>query len=249
MSATEARLAAYAAENATSIARNSALAKQEHSSLEEMEAAQREISRLDREAARKEEEDEKRAREANRRDLIQQIADGKGDPEELARQSQKVILKKSTARRTAADKVRLQQHVQDVKQVTGKELFGSNTRNGTADPSFTIKGLKAVVVEAPVKPYDPFGGMNMESSYYTLQDYYENSWLDKARADPQINAGGYDLKEYYARTMLEAYSGLCCFISDEKIVNLGLDDLEAIGTEGAAVAATEQVDPAMYDSP
>ena len=214
-----------------------------------MEAAQREISRLDREAARKEEEDEKRAREADRRDLIQQIADGKGDPEELARQSQKVVLKKSTARRTAADKARQQQHIQDVKHVVGKELFGSNTGNGTADPSFTIKGLKAVVAEAPVKPYDPFGGMNMESKYYKLQDHYENSWLDKARADPQTNAGGYDLKEYYARTMLEAYAGLCCFVSDERAVTLGLDHLEAIGTEGAAVAATEQVDLAMYDSP
>ncbi|KAL8806161.1 MAG: hypothetical protein Q9223_004921, partial [Gallowayella weberi] len=40
-------------------------------------------------------------------------------------------------------------------------------------------------------------------------------WLDHARTDPSILAGGYDLREYYQRTMLEAFAGLGCFIEEE----------------------------------
>lgn len=48
-----------------------------------------------------------------------------------------------------------------------------------------------------------------------LQEYYEHPWLDSARTDPQITAGGYDVREYYARTMLEAFAGLGCFVDAE----------------------------------
>lgn len=30
-----------------------------------------------------------------------------------------------------------------------------------------------------------------------------------------ITAGGFDLREYYARTLLEAFAGLGCFIAEE----------------------------------
>ncbi|MCJ1245071.1 TFIIH/NER complex subunit [Trapelia coarctata] len=239
VAATQAKLAAYKAENSTSIARNSVLANQEHVSFEEQEAAQRELSRLNREAAFKEMEDEKREREAGRKEMINRIATGSGDPDEIARQSQKVVLKQSTARRTAAEKARQQQHAQDTKQVKSKEVLGSTIGNGAADSSFTFAGLKPVVMAEPEKPYDPLGGVRMEPQYYTLQSYYEHSWLDNARNDPQITAGGYDVTEYYTRALLESNAGLCCFIADEKAVTLDLDD-EAVGTAGAALAAAEK---------
>ncbi|MCJ1431844.1 TFIIH/NER complex subunit [Xylographa pallens] len=212
VAATEAKLAAYSAENSASIGKNAVLAIQEHSSLEEREAAQREISRLSREAARKEEEDQKQAREAGRREFTQLVAAGKAGPEELLRQTQKVVLKKSTARRPAVDKARLQQGM----EFKSKDPFSNASGNGAADPSFTIRGLKAPVIVEEQKPYDPFGGMSMDTLYYSLQAYYEHPWLENARNDAVITAGGYDVQEYYARAMLEGNAGLCCFIADEK---------------------------------
>ena len=57
--------------------------------------------------------------------------------------------------------------------------------------------------------------MAQTRDYYILQEYYEHPWLEKARSDPQITAGGYDVKEYYTRTMTEAFAGLGCFIAEE----------------------------------
>ncbi|MCJ1400306.1 TFIIH/NER complex subunit [Xylographa trunciseda] len=244
--ATEAKLAAYSAENSASIGKNAVLAIQEHSSIEEREAAQREISRLSREAARKEEEDQKLAREAGRREFTQLVGAGKAAPEELLRHTQKVVLKKSTARRSVAEKLRLQQ-AQDLKSAPSKDPFSSVSGNSAADPSFTIRGLKAPVIVEEQKPYDPFGGMSMDTLYYSLQAHYEHPWLENARNDAVITAGGYDVQEYYARAMLEGNAGLCCFIADEKAISGDLGDEKAIATAGAADAATEEGDIDMSD--
>ena len=246
VAATEARLAAYSAENSASIGKNAVLAIQEHSSLEEREAAQREISRLSREAARKEEEDQKQAREAGRREFTQLVAAGKAGLEGLLRPTQKVVLKKSTARRTVAEKTRLLQGP-ELKTGQSKDPFSSVGKNGAADPSFTILGLKAPVVMEEQKPYDPFGGMSMDSLYYSLQTYYEHPWLENARNDAVITAGGYDIQEYYARAMLEGNAGLCCYIADEKATTRGLGDEKAVATAGAADAAATEGDIDMSD--
>ncbi|MCJ1377342.1 TFIIH/NER complex subunit [Xylographa soralifera] len=244
--ATEAKLAAYSAENSASIGKNAVLAIQEHSSLEEREAAQREISRLSREAARKEEEDQKQAREAGRREFTQLVAAGKAGPEELVRQTQKVVLKKSTARRSAIEKTRLQQG-SEPQMGQSKDPFGSASGNGAADPSFMIRGLKAPVVVEQQKPYDPFGGMSMDTLYYSLQTYYEHPWLENARNDAVITAGGYDVQEYYARAMLEGNAGLCCYLADEKVTSGGLEEEKAVATAGAADAVAKEGDIDMSD--
>lgn len=91
------------------------------------------------------------------------------------------------------------------------------------------------MVAEPEKPYDPFGGVQEKREYYVLQDHYEHPWLDNARTDPQITAGGYDVHEYYARTMLEAFAGLGCFI-DEEIPGRDLPADKSVATAGAAAA-------------
>ena len=72
-----------------------------------------------------------------------------------------------------------------------------------------------------------------------LQDYYEHPWLDNARTDPQITAGGYDVHEYYARTMLEAFAGLGCFVEAEMAgrdvpADMAVATTAAAATGGAA---------------
>ena len=222
MAATEATLAAHAAQNASSISRNASLQTQESASLEARQAHEKEQARLRREAARKEEDDERREKEEGKLEILDRMATSTGDADAIAREGQRVVLKKSTARRTAAEKARQQQ----------PDPFG-NSDNGAS--SFTIKGLKPTVLAEPEKPYDPFGGMQDNRDYYVLQDYYEHPWLDNARTDPQITAGGYDVREYYARAMLEAFAGLGCFIKEE-IAGRDMPVDKSVATTVAAAA-------------
>ncbi len=195
--ATEAKLAAYAKQNAQDIAQNKVLSAQESASTEAQFAAQKEGARLRREAARKEEDDERREREEGRREVIDRIATSTEDPDKI----QKVVLKKSTARRTAAERARQEE---------------SMKVDNSAAPIFSIAGLKPVVAPEPDKVYDPFAGYVMKSEYYTLQNKYDNPIFEKGlKTDPKIIAGGYDVGEYCARAMLEASSGLGVFVEDE----------------------------------
>ncbi|MCJ1406764.1 TFIIH/NER complex subunit [Ptychographa xylographoides] len=251
VAANEAKLNAYAKDNADSIAQNALVASTEHSSLEEREAAQREASRLSREVARREEEAEKREKELERRQALQQIAEN-GSTTISALDEQKVVLKQSGARRVAVEKARQVQAASDRKLASNMTSSGipSNTitiSNPTADSTFTVKGLKAPVKQVAEAPYDPFGGLIMDFKYYSLQSDYEHSWLDDTKTKPMYLAGGYDVHEYYARALLESNAGLCCYIADEKAQDITGSGDKALGTVGAAVAARQAGDIDMGD--
>ena len=207
--ATEQKLASYAQQNARSISRNQELQTQESANAEAQLAAQKEQAKLRRAEALREEEDERREREEGKRELVQRLAAGRGDADEIVRDTQRVQLKKSSAR---GEKARLAQ----LKQQSQARSDGFKADNGAAAAAaFTIEGLKPVEEAEPEKPYDPFGGMRFERDYCVLQDDYEHPWLERLKTDPQITAGGYDVREYYARTMLEAFSGLGVFVEEE----------------------------------
>lgn len=181
-----------------------------------------------REAARREEDDERREREEGRREMLDKIAHSAEDPDKIMRDSHKVVLKKSTARRTAAEKVRAQQ----------QQATNAKVDNGTADtPGFTFAGLKQVVAPEPEKVYDPFAGYVRKNEYYTLQERYENPYFEKGvKTDPKITAGGYDVREYCARAMVEAFAGLGVFVEDE-VAKRDAPSGSAVGTVSAAIAA------------
>ncbi|KAM0795444.1 CDK-activating kinase assembly factor MAT1-domain-containing protein [Usnea florida] len=221
---TERKLESYRRQNEHEIQHNAALESRETADTEAHFAAQKEAARLRREAARTEELDERREKEEGRREVIERMAQGDGDPDAIARETHKIVLKKSTARRTAAEKSRQMQSA------------AAHVDNGTAAPAFSIQGLKQRVVQAaPETAYDPFGGYAVKAEYYTLREHYEHSWLDKARNDAQITAGGYDVGEYCARAMMEAFGGLGVFVDDE----VGGREMRAergVGTASAAAA-------------
>lgn len=109
-----------------------------------------------------------------------------------------------------------------------------------AGGSSLIKGLKKIKTPEPEKPYDPFAGyVPHKRDYYTLQDHYPSTYLDPIRQDTRMQAGGYDLREYYSRTLLEAFAGLGCFVDEEvsKRDASSASGLSKPATEGAAVAA------------
>lgn len=213
---TERKLDAYRRQNEQGIKQNAARESLESANTEAQFAAQREQARLRREAARIEEMDERRGKEEGRKEIVDAMAKGEGDADDIARETQNVVLKK---RRTAVEKSRQQ--------------AAAKVDNGAAAPVF--KGLKPVVQTAPEKEYDPFGGYVIKPEYYYLRDHYEHSWLDKARSDAQITAGGYDVREYCARAVMEAFGGLGVFVEDE----IGGREKEAekgVATASAAAA-------------
>lgn len=190
---TEAKLAAYAAQNRVVIARNTALEQVEHNSVEAQVAARKQQTQLHRQESIREEEADRQAKEEAEREAQDQIAKGQTNASAAV-----LGLKKSTARRRAYDR-------------TAEE---ERDENGAPPPLFEIQGLKPVVAaEAPVA-YDAFGGLMFQTRYYQPQEHYEHPWLDAARKDPTMSTGGFNVGAYTARAMLEAFAGLGVFVGD-----------------------------------
>ncbi|KAL8808325.1 MAG: hypothetical protein Q9182_000145 [Xanthomendoza sp. 2 TL-2023] len=204
IAATEKKLAAYIAQNAASTSQNNAKATQDRNMQNVPTAAHNQQTLLNRASATRADASSLAEREEAQQESLDAIANGRD------KAGQKVILKKSTARRTAAEKARDKQRQQEQQH---QQQPTDTTTNSTE--IYKIAGLKPIVHPEPEKPYDPFGGVSFTPSYHTLQPHYEHPWLDRARTDPSMLAGGYDLREYYQRTMLEAFAGLGCFIEEE----------------------------------
>lgn len=227
VAATERKLAAYASQNASLVSQNDAKAKRDRNAQTANTAAQKEQALLNRSAANRSDISSLAEREESRQEGLDVLSKTQVSASRDHLSTQNVVLKKSTARRTAVEKARDKQRSQ---QQTA-DSYSSDAE------TFKIEGLKEIV-EVPVqKPYDPFGGIHFTPSYYRLQTHYEHPWLEKARTEANIVAGGYDLREYYQRTMSEAFAGLGCFIEEEMGEKEHTDSDKMVATEGAAIVA------------
>lgn len=239
MRETENQLQEYAAENMGSIRANQALEKEEATTFQEQQTLEQEQARLRRQAAKQEYEDERREVFVGQQDTLRKLAAGKpSEASAIAREGQKVLLKKSSARRSEEDRIRQKQAAlrsSDAKRA-GQAVSAADTTGDTG----LVKGLKKVKTPEPEKPYDPFDGMvPNKRDYYTLRDFYPSTYLDRIRKDTRMQAGGFDLREYYSRTLLEAFAGLGCFIDEEvsKRDSTSMLGVSKPATEGAAMAA------------
>lgn len=243
---TEAQLQAYAQENMQSIKANQLLEEQEATTFQKKILMEQEEARLRQQIAREEYENERREQQATREDFLTRLASGSAvDAAAIAREGHKVHLKKSSARRSEEDRIRQKQAAlrgSEGKR-TGTGLTTADTA-GSISGSGLIKGLRKIKTPEPEKPYDPFMGLVPgKRDYYTQLESYPYAFLDKLRSDTTVQAGGYDLQEYYSRTLLEAFAGLGCFVQEEVAQR---DATSALGlskpasTEGAAMAAVGQ---------
>jgi CDK-activating kinase assembly factor MAT1 len=189
----EKKLIAYAEGNRGEIEENARAAEEAAEIGKLREKAEKEAARERRLLAIKEELDEKADVDKTRREMLNRLAYSDEDPNAVAQQTQKIILKKASARRNLAE--------------------SKDTSSGVE--GLTIRGLKKKVVPVAEKPYDPFGGLDMKPSRYVLQADYPNDYLNIAKRDPNHTAGGYSFQEYSSRAMFEAVSGLAVFIEDE----------------------------------
>ncbi|KAJ5996282.1 hypothetical protein N7499_007402 [Penicillium canescens] len=234
---TESQLQKYAAENMQSIRTNQALEVEEAHSFQARMTLEQEEAKLRRQAARQEYETERRELQAGREDFLSRLASGSStDAAAIAREGHKVLLKKSSARRSEEERIRQKQAA--LRGTEGKRGASglSSMENGSAPDTGLVKGLRKIKTPEPEKPYDPFMGYVPDKrDYYSLQSYYPSTYLDPIRQDARMQAGGYDLGEYYSRTLLEAFAGLSCFVGEEISQR---DASKPVATEGAAIAAT-----------
>jgi CDK-activating kinase assembly factor MAT1 len=115
------------------------------------------------------------------------------------------------------------------------------------DTGFSFHGLKKRVVPPPEAPFDPFGGWSIAPQYYVLQDDYDVDWLTSQKNDVVHLVGGYDMRDFYNRSLREAFGGIGVFI-EEEINTRGIPSMDAdVGTEQAAAAALGVNDVDMDD--
>lgn len=216
------KIAQYEEANRRDIEENRTRAVSDNKSFQVRQIAEQEAAKQRRAAAAREDNEEKREKLESRQDVINKLAAGKeADARKIAGQSQRAAMKKKQAAATAA--------VQE------------GTANANANSGLKFKGLKERVAPTPEKPYDPFGGLAMEKNYSIIQDDYKWEYFDMARKDPGIYAGGYDLKEYFSRSLTDAFAGLAVFVGDEIGANEKASDA-VVATQTAAVAAKSNAD-------
>lgn len=223
-----------------SIRTNQKIEEQEATSFHARISLEQEEARMRRQLAREELENERREMQAGREDFLSRLAAGtSSDAASIARESHKVQLRKSSARHSEQDRLRQKQAA-----LRGSELKRGTTLSSVenAGPSDTglIKGLRKIKTPEPEKPYDPFMGYLPEKrDYVTLQQSYPSQYLDRLRKSTQAAAGGFDLQEYYSRTLMEAFAGLGCFV-EEEIAERDANQSKSAANEGAAMAAVGQ---------
>ena len=200
--ASERKIEAYLEANRGEIAKNSTREKQNAIYQESRIALEREAAQRRREEALKEDEEARLERDASRRNIINQLATGDGDARDIVKDSQKISLKKSSARRDAYERSRL------------PAGSGEGPAAGQ-DASLVFRGLKKKEVAHPEMAYDVYDGVSIEKKYYELRDVYEWKWLDDARKEQKYVVGGYNLQDYYTRALTDAFSGLGVFVAEE----------------------------------
>lgn len=237
-----------------SIRANQALEEQEATTFQARMTQEQEEARQRRQAARQEYENERREMQAGREDFLSRLASGSAaEATAIAREGHKVLLKKSSARRSEEDRIRQKQAAlrgTETKRAgagAGATLTTADTAGPAAADTGLIKGLRKVKTPEPEKPYDPFMGLVPEKrDYVSVQQFYPSPYLERLRSNKTVLAGGYDLREYYSRTLMEAFAGLGCFIQDEVTQREAMSSSgisKPASTEGAAMAAVGGENP------
>lgn len=210
----EDKLKAYEEVNKKEIADNRAQEKQYQENIRRQESSDMAAAKRRRDQAAKELLDEREAANRTKREMLDRLANDEGHAEEITRAAEKAIAK-------TQDKTR-------------GDLPDLGTR-----PEFAIRGLKAKKIREIEKPYDPFGHLDLTPSRYVLQESYPNEWLAAAKNDINHMVGGYSFKEYYTRTMFEAFAGLTVFIEDTKSGETDQNQATSNGGSNATVSTPQ----------
>ncbi|KAK2068275.1 hypothetical protein P8C59_002923 [Phyllachora maydis] len=225
--AAEETLARHEIENKAQIERNRRLGTEANEAARRRLEAELEAKRQRTLQALREAHEERAARARVKEEQLDELATSEA--------SAKVILKKRTK----------QQLGSAAQHLSGGD--GGDAGDWASDVGkLSIRGLKERKRPPPPQgPYDPFGGLSLKPSRYTVHDDLRNPWQDDKRCDSTIITGGYSFEEHTARAMFEAFAGLGVFIEEEKAEaeeKPGIKKEESVDDNGARTATPASQD-------
>lgn len=99
-----------------------------------------------------------------------------------------------------------------------REKMALLNSNSIFSSMLSIRGLRKKTDddEDDMKPYDPFGGIDVAPSRFMVRDDYYNPWLEDAKHRDDHRITGYSTHEYMSRAMFDAFGGLGVVINEEK---------------------------------
>ncbi|KAL7620784.1 TFIIH/NER complex subunit [Parahypoxylon ruwenzoriense] len=250
--AAEADLLAYEQKHREEIERNKKRGRDAEAQRRQRDAAEVEAAKQRRLEEQREEE-RARAEEASiNTEVMEALA--RGEPGTAAEIQARIVEKKRI-------------RIAEINNANFSKVFAESATSqlnpisgpGGASSLLSIRGLKDkaqrdkenddyAAREYYSRPYDPFAGLDLTSTRYTLHEHYENPWLEEARTRDDHRVPGYSTQEYISRAIFEAYSGLGVFIADEKRVSqriagtIGAEATVAAATAKSAVAIEMEVD-------
>ncbi|CAK7268328.1 TFIIH/NER complex subunit [Sporothrix epigloea] len=224
--AAEAELSRWEAEHRAEIERNRRRGERADEMSKARMAAEKEAARTRRLDSLRQDEEERRAKARAQEADLDSLTKAPDDDDGVA--VGRIMLRR-----------RGQHQREDLLQAEEQTLGGTSAGSTTG---LTIRGLKdkrktAAAAAVGDRPYDPFDGLDLPPSRFRVQaGEYRNPWLQNAREHNVHVVGGYDVHEYCARALYEAFSGLAVFVNDEKETGGQGLSASAVATLGASLA-------------
>lgn len=195
---TEERLKQYSIENKQSIELNNVRKEQEYEKFIKLQKLERqyksERNRLNNEVI----EEEKKMKSLGKEQVIDQLQNAASDkdPEAVIEAIRESIVEKT--KRCRDQLQQLEERYAKQKEAIIKNLNPNDIKD---------KNKSKV-------PFTPFNGDRIEIQ---LKEFdYKDPFYSKILDDVQFTAAGYKLKEYFERSLNDAFRGLECFITEEK---------------------------------
>lgn len=188
---TEAELRAYEAENKNSIMANILRVKQEEEQIMELEKLEAERRRQNAQLEYQMNQEEKEIRKQAEKDTLRELAQGNEDAAAIVeRVNRKVEEKTRAARQELEEKVRRSMLAPRISALRREE--GSGT------------------------PFTPFNGDRQKEYLFTVQDDYYDPFFNDIKEDSQYLASGFNLRDVYKHSLVQAFFGLGCNVQVEK---------------------------------
>ncbi|KAG0680632.1 TFIIH/NER complex subunit [Pichia californica] len=199
---TEERLRQYSIENKQSIELNNARKEQEYEKFIKLQKLERlyksERNRLNSEVI----EEDKKLKSLSKIEVIDQLQNAASDKDP------EIILE--SIRNSMMDKAK--KYREQLQKLEEKYLRQKEAINKNLNPNDIKNKNKSKI------PFTPFNGDRMIDLPFKFDPKnYKDPFNSKIVDDIQYKASGYKLNEFYERSLNDAFYGLECFISDEKM--------------------------------
>ena len=189
--ATEQKLKEYEESNKPNIEENNAKRQKELEEFKEQEQRKHDLRMKKNLIERQIEQEAREMKELEKKEIINTLASGDGtqDATKAVSQVRKSMLKRSSARRKQLDEI--MQALNSSRQAKGE------------DKKHNV-------------PFTPFNGDRTSQHNFDIHDSYYDPFLDELKSKKEYIASGFEVHAVYDRVLTEAFTGLGCYIEQEK---------------------------------